>query len=189
LIVSAVPGIIAGMPQPSPYPRWMYYPSWRQPPEWVNELLVSVRTSQSSIDSNVRHLKSNDVLALLRPRLIDLGYEVEGGADRYPLPVLFGQDGRVAKSFNVDAFRPHDAIAVEIEAGGAFENNRILYDLVKMVLGVVVDYGVLIVPQKYETENRRFRDQYEESRKLFDAIWANPERLKLPLEGLLLVGY
>jgi hypothetical protein len=105
------------------------------------------------------------------------------------LPVLFGQDGKVAKSFNVDAFRPHDSIAVEIEAGGAFENNRILYDLIKMTLGVIVEFGVLIVPQKYQTENRRFRDPYEESRKLFDAIWANPERLKLPLEGLLLVGY
>ena len=167
----------------------MYYPSWRQPPAWVDELLGAVRETQSSIDSNDRHLKSNEVLALLRPALIGLGYEVEGGTDRYPLPVLFGQDGRVAKSFNVDAFRPHDAIAVEVEAGGAFENNRILYDLFKMVLGVVVDFGVLIVPQKYETENRRFRDQYEESRKLFDAIWANPERLKLPLDGLLLVGY
>jgi hypothetical protein len=95
----------------------------------------------------------------------------------------------VARSFNVDAFRPSDGIAVEIEAGGAIENNRVLYDLVKMVLGVVVNAGVLIVPQRYETENRRFRDQYEECRKLFDAIFANPERFKLPLEGLLMVGY
>jgi len=171
------------------YPRWMYYPSWRQPPEWVDEFLGVVRQAQPSIDSNVRHLQSNQVLALLRPALTDLAYEVEGGTDRYRLPVLFGQDGRVAKSFNVDAFRPLDGIAVEIEAGGAIENNRVLYDLVKMALGVIVEFGVLIVPQKYETERRRFRDQYEECRKLFDAIWANPERLKLPLQGLLLVGY
>jgi hypothetical protein len=173
----------------STYPRWKYYPSWRQPPEWVQEVLLAVRGAQSSIDSNDRHLKSNEVLALLRPSLLDLGFEVEQGTDRYALPVLFGEDGRVARSFNVDAFRPSDGIAVEIEAGGAIENNRVLYDLVKMVLGVVVNAGVLIVPQRYETENRRFRDQYEECRKLFDAIFANPERFKLPLEGLLMVGY
>jgi hypothetical protein len=188
LIARALAAIIAGMPA-IVYPRWMYYPTWRQPPDWVEEMLSTVRAAQPSIDSNVRHLQSNQVLALLRPGLIDLGYEVESGTDRYPLPVLFGQDGRIAKSFNVDAFRPFDSIAVEIEAGGAFDNNRILHDLIKMALGVIVDCGVLVVPQKYETKRRRFRDQYEESRKLFDAIWANPERLKLPLEGLLLVGY
>lgn len=171
------------------YPRWKYYPSWRQPPEWVEEILRLVRDAQPHVDSNDRHLKSNEVLALLRPALNDLGFEVEGEADRYTLPVLFGEDGKVAKSFNVDAFRSSDGIAVEIESGGAFENNRILYDLVKMVLGVIVEFGVLIVPQKYETENRKFRDQYDECRRLFDAIWANPERLKLPLDGLLLVGY
>ena len=152
-------------------------------------MLSTVRESQGAIDSNARHLKSNEVLAFLRPGLIEQRFEVEAGTDRYRLPVLFGDDGKVSKSFNVDAFRPHDGIAVEIEAGGAFENNRVLYDLVKMVLGVTVTFGVLVVPQKYETVNRKFRDQYDESLKLFDAIWANPERFKLPLEGLLLVGY
>ena len=41
---------------------------------------------------------------------------------------------------------------------------------------------------QYESKDRSWRDPYPESMKLFDEIYANPERFRLPLEGLLIVG-
>jgi len=174
---------------PDVYPRWKYYPAWRQPADWVSELVGIVETHRSELDSAEQHLVSNVVLGVLRDSLERAGYEVEGDGQRIALPALFGDEGVVLKPFFVDAFRPWDGVAIEVESGGAMENNRVLYDLIEMSLAVNVSAGALIVPQHYSTENRQFRDQYKRAAQLFDAMWANPERLRFPLEGVLLVGY
>ena len=95
----------------------------------------------------------------------------------------------VMKAFNVDAFRSSDGIALEVESGGAVYNNRVILDLVKMSLGVDVRFGAILVPVDYTTERNVWHKPYPEAVKLFDAMFANPERFRFPLEGLLLVGY
>jgi hypothetical protein len=52
-----------------------------------------------------------------------------------------------------------------------------------------VSQGAILVPQRYVTPKQAWTDPYPEAAKYFDAFFANPERLSLPLEGLLLVGY
>ena len=61
--------------------------------------------------------------------------------------------------------------------------------MIKFCLGADVRCGVILVPVKYATTDRTWHDPYPEAVKLFDAIFANPERFRLPLDGLLLVGY
>lgn len=89
----------------------------------------------------------------------------------------------------MDAFRASDGIALEVESGGAVYNNRVLLDLVKMSLGVDEALGAILVPVAYKTELKNWQKPYPEAVKLFDAMFANPERFRLPLQGLLLIGY
>lgn len=174
---------------PSTYPKWRHYPLWRPPAGWVAEITAEVGSVRESISSALAHLKSNEVLELLRPGLELRGFAVERAGGRLARPVLFGDEGSVAKSFNVDAFRSADGVALEVESGGAVYNNRILLDLIKFCLGADVAYGAILLPVKYTTPERAWQDPYPEAVKLFDAIFANPERFRLPLDGLLLVGY
>lgn len=154
----------------------------------MNEVLGVFADPRELIDSVETHLESPAVLAHLRPGLEAVGFRIEG-AGRVTRPVLFGDEGSVVKSFNVDGFREADGIALEVESGGAVYNNRILLDLVKMCLAVDVRSGIIAVPQQYTTTKQTWQPPYAESLKLLDSIYANPERFRIPLAGLLVVGY
>ena len=61
------------------YPEWHYFPSSR-PPDWVHDLVGVISASQSQIDSRqVDGLNSDSVLAVMRPGLEAMGFEVESG--------------------------------------------------------------------------------------------------------------
>ena len=120
--------------------------------------------------------------------LMQQGFQVEAEG-RLPRPVLFGDEGSVIKSFNVDAFHPGLGIALELESGGAMYNNRVLLDLMKMCLAVDVRFGVIAVPLDYTTDKKTWQPPFSDALKLFDSIYANPERFAVPLEGLLILGY
>ena len=52
-------------------------------------------------------MTSNEALAIITPGLIELGYQVETGKDRaskISIPVLYGPNGQIEKSFDADAF-------------------------------------------------------------------------------------
>ena len=140
------------------YPQWRHYPSWRTPGSWAKEVVGLVATAAPSISSTAAHLESNKVLAELRPALEAIGFQVEGNGPKLARPVLYGDEGQVVKSFNVDAFRADDGTALEVESGGAVYNNRILLDLFKFSLGMDVERGVILVPLRYETPQRAWQD-------------------------------
>jgi hypothetical protein len=172
----------------NPFPRWRYYPAWRRPPEWVFELSAAVAAIEESVGSQLAHFASNQVLLRMKPTLETLGYQVEG-SQKLPRPVLFGDQGSVLKSFSVDAFHAGLGIALEVESGGAMYNHRVLLDLMKMCVAVDVQFGVIAVPLEYKTKAKTWTPPYKEALKLFDSIYANPERLRIPLDGMLLLGY
>jgi hypothetical protein len=95
------------MTDPTSYPDWFYYPSRTRPPDWVHELLEVVAAARPLIDSATGEgLTSDKVLAHLRPGLLKLGYEVEGGkhrAEKIRLPVRVGDQGRERVAYEVDA--------------------------------------------------------------------------------------
>ena len=139
---------------------------------------------QISSDSN--NLDSNGVLAILRPYFENIDFKVERGKKKdlkIDVPVLFGRDNKIDKSFYADAISNDGKTVIEIEAGQAIDNHRFLKDIFEASMMFGVEYLVLAVRNVYRQKND------------FDRIYAFIEtlyisnRIQLPLKGILLIGY
>jgi intein/homing endonuclease len=129
---------------------------------------------------------SNDVLALLRPYFEEIGFDVETGKskdEKIDVPVLFGVDNRIDKSFYADALSQDGRIVIEVEAGQATENHRFLKDIFEASMMFDVEYLVLAVRNKYRTHN-----DFERVFTFLETLYIS-NRLHLPLKGILLIGY
>jgi hypothetical protein len=74
-------------------------------------------------------------------------------------------------------------MVVEVEAGRGYLNNQFLKDLFQACMMHDVDYCAIAVRNRYITVN-----DYESVLSFFETLYAS-NRLKLPLKGVLLVGY
>lgn len=178
------------MAQPT-YPAWKFYPVRLPPPAWASDVLETFSEARQSIDSSQNHGVSSDAaLAAIEPGLTKLGFQVERGksADKkISRPVLFGENGRTEVAYEVDGFHPKEQVVLEIEAGRGAANNADYRDLVRASLMVDADYLILAMMREYRTGKQTMKS-YEQTLKRLDAIYAS-DRLKLPLRGVLLVGY
>jgi len=139
-------------------------------------------------------LTSDAVLAELRPGLLSLGFAVETGKaaiGKIRRPVLFGENGRPEVAYEVDAFHEEFGVVVEVEAGRGARGNASYRDIIRASLILDARYFVLLLPVAYR-HNSSGRvvsvEAYRETRDQLNAIYAS-QRLRLPFEGLLLVGY
>ena len=173
------------------YPIWKFYPSAIEPPAWVGPVVAAFSSVRAQIDSRVNVGVSSDAaLAALRPELVRQGFDVEAGntrAARLRRPVLFGEVGRPVVAYEVDGFHPVHEIVLEVEAGRGAANNADYRDLIRASLMVDARFLVLAMMLHYGTGRTAIKS-YDAARDRIDAIYAS-ERLKLPLEGILLVGY
>ena len=136
------------------------------------------------------HRVSNDVLALLRPHLESCGYDVEKGKGRdekIDVPVLFGENNSIDKSFYADAFNKEQSIVIEVEAGRAVRNNQFLKDIFQACMMFDVEYLVVAVLNEYSGGEVVSKD-YHEVKTFLETLYIS-NRLKLPLKGILLIGY
>lgn len=121
-----------------------------------------------------------------------MGFTVEKGKkaiDKIPRPVLFGEQRTVAVTMEVDAFDDARGIALEVEAGRAWNGNAVYRDIVRASLLLDARFLVLLVPTAYMPPSvKRPIPAYEYTRALLDAIYSS-DRLNLPFEGVILVGY
>ena len=78
-------------------------------------------------------------------------------------------------------------MVLEVEAGRGAANNVVDRDLLRPCLMVDADYLALAVMLRYTSGKTTYRS-YEQARNRIDAIYAS-DRLKLPLKGILLIGY
>ncbi|MGH2797420.1 MAG: hypothetical protein ACRDM0_07040 [Thermoleophilaceae bacterium] len=174
-----------------PYPTWKFYPVRLPAPKWAPGVLKTFTTARSKIDSaELRGVSSDTALAAVRPGLRKLGFTVEHGkttADKIWRPVLFGENGEPVVAYEVDGFHQRERIVLEVEAGRGAANNADYRDLVRASLMVDTDYLVLAMMQEYRAGKQVTRS-YEQTRKRLDAVYAS-DRLKLPLKGVLLIGY
>ena len=108
-------------------------------------------------------------------------------ADKIERPVLFGEQGSTVVSYEVDGFHRGLGVVLEVEAGRGAANNADYRDLVRASLMVDANYLILAMMLEYRPGTHVMRS-YERTRKRLDAIYAS-DRLKLPLKGVLLVGY
>jgi len=182
---------------PDPYPLWKYYPPRQRPPGWVEDVVAVFGAVQADVDSrHVSGLTSDRVLAVLRPGLVGLGFDVEAGKrkiEKIRRPVLFGELGSEDLAYEVDAFDQNRGIALEVEAGRGARGNAVYRDLIQTSLLVDAQFFVLAVAQEYRHKLKAHAagavvQSYRDARRILDAIYASA-RLQLPLDGILLVGY
>lgn len=138
----------------------------------------------SSIDG--ADMKSDDVQKALSPALAKKGFRVETtkrAEDKIKVPVLFGQDNTVDKFFCADALSVDSRIVIEVEAGRATESNQFLKDIFEASMMFGVEYLVLAVRNIY-----RGHDDFSRVYAFLETMYISG-RIKLPLSGILLIGY
>jgi hypothetical protein len=139
-------------------------------------------------------LSSDDVLKELAPGLVALDYAVESGktkAAKIFRPVLFGENGAAEVNYEIDAFHDQLGIAVEVEAGRGAAGNADYRDIVRTSLILDASHMALLMPIRYRTtagQREHVIPAYERTRGQLSAIYAS-QRLKLPFDGVLLIGY
>jgi hypothetical protein len=152
----------------------------------ARQIVEAFEKVESSITSHSANLTSNQVLLTIAPEFKLLEFRVESGKkknQKIEVPVLYGRRGKPEKSFNADAYREDEGFVIEVEAGGAVDNYQFLKDLFQACTMDGVKYLCIAVRQSYR-ENKNF----EQVVKHFEALYAS-DRLKLPLQGILIVGY
>jgi len=168
--------------------KWQYYPKSDAIPDHLQNVVNLFEKHSETIDSSRNQLKSNQVLLSLRTDLQGLEYKVEQGAriaDKIKVPVLFGLNGQLEKSFHVDAFQERLGTVLEVEAGRAVDNFGFLKDLFEACMMHNVLYLIIAVRKTY---GRHRQKDFETVVTHFDTIYASG-RLKLPLKGILVIGY
>lgn len=165
---------------------WQYYPRSDEIPKHLRKIVDVFKQHDEAITSSQLKLTSNEVLAILREPLRKTNFKVEKGnkiEDKIKVPVLFGRDGRLEKSFHVDAFQEDTGTVLEVEAGRAVDNYQFLKDLFEACLMYNVEYLVIAVRRVY-----RKQADFETVNTYFVTLYTSG-RLKLPLKGILIIGY
>ena len=166
--------------------NWQFFPKNSQAPSFLQQVVQCFVNREKEIDSkrNVGQT-SNQVLGKLSADLHSIGYQVETGKtneEKVKIPVLFGPNGRIEKSFEADGYDSTNKVVIEIEAGRGFANNQFLKDLFQACVMQDVEYLVIAVRNDY-----RGSDDYSKVLTFIETLFAS-QRLKLPLTGILIIG-
>lgn len=167
--------------------NWTYFPQSDKPTEMVLKVVDVFKKYADSIDSATHPIQvSDEVLAKIKNGLITLGFEVETGKkkkQKIHVPVLFGRNGQIEKSFEADAYHYSEGFVLEAEAGRGVTNFQFLKDLFQASMMHGVDYLAIAVRNIY-----RSSQDFEKVFTFFDTLYKS-NRLSLPLKGVLIVGY
>lgn len=166
--------------------QYQFFPRSRGVVDEIGDVIECFKAIEAEIDSSTKNLVSNEVLAVVRPFLESKGFCVEAGKkseDKIDVPVLFGTNNKIDKSFNADALSKDGKIVIEVEAGQATENHRFLKDIFEACMMFDVEYLVLAVRNTYRS-HKDFQRIYT----FLETLYIS-NRIKLPLKGILLIGY
>lgn len=166
--------------------QYQFFPRSRGINAEMKQIVDCFISSDDKISSDYNDLTSNEVLASLRPCFENIGFTVECGkskGEKIDVPVLFGIDNKVDKSFYADAISKDGKIVIEVEAGQATENHHFLKDIFEASMMFEVEYLVLAVRNRYRTHN-----DFQRVYAFLETLYVS-NRLHLPLNGILLIGY
>jgi hypothetical protein len=166
--------------------NWQYYPKRKEIPIHLKDVVDIFELKENLISSDMYNLHSNDVLEQVSLNLLELNYKVETSkksTDKIMVPVLFGMNGKLEKYFDADAYNEELKTVIEVEAGRAVTNYQFLKDLFQACMMHEVDFLVIAVRNTY-SKNKDFQNVIT----FFNTLYAS-ERLVLPLEGVLIIGY
>ncbi len=166
--------------------NWQFFPKSTEAPNHLLKVIEIFKKHSGNIDSNNFENKSNEVLAILCTDLQDIDYKVEVSKKqegKIKVPVLFGRNGTLEKYFYADGYNKNTKTVIEVEAGRAVTNNQFLKDLFQASVMHDIDYLIIAVRNVYSV-----RKDFEIVATFFDTLYAS-DRLKLPLKGVLIIGY
>lgn len=166
--------------------NWIFFPKCEEPPQLVRDVVRVFEEAAPELQRRFEDAVSDVVLEIVRPGLQAIGFEVETGkraSQKIRVPVLFGRNGQVEKSFEADAWHREEKMVVEVEAGRGYLNNQFLKDLFQACMMHEVDYCGIAVRNLYIKSH-----DFENVVSFFETLYAS-RRLQLPLKGLLLIGY
>jgi hypothetical protein len=166
--------------------QYQFFPRSRGITDEMQQIIDCFNAVDDQISSDKEELSSNEVLAMLRPYFEKIGFTVETGKTKdakIDVPVLFGVDNRIDKSFYADALSYDGRIVVEVEAGRAVVNNQFLKDIFEACMMFEVEYLILAVRNLYLSSK-----DFEKCYNFLETLYIS-NRLQLPLKGILLIGY
>ena len=166
--------------------RYQLFPRSVGITQQIQEVINCFERRYAPIKSPENELKSNEVLNVLRPDLERIGFNVETGkakGQKIPVPVLFGLNNSVDKSFNADGISSDGKIVLEVEAGRATANFAFLKDVFQACMMHGVEFLILAVRNNY-----RGSDDFQKVYAFLETLYIS-SRLVLPLKGIILIGY
>jgi hypothetical protein len=166
--------------------EWMYYPKSKKSTPLAESVVEVFAEAEPEIDSGRFEYSSNQVLAKVAAKLELLGFAVESGkasSQKISVPVLFGLNGKPEKTFDADGYHREHGFVIEVEAGRAVSNNQFLKDLFQACAMHDVRYLAIAVRRTYKKSA-----DFQHIVRFLDTLYAS-DRLRLPLEGILIVGY
>lgn len=175
--------------------RFHYFPQTDPPPTFVGSVIEVFQTHENLVSTLklAKGLTSNEVLAVLRNDLLDLGFQVEASKseqDKIPRPVFFGENGEPTLTYEIDAYHPVWRCGLEVEAGRAWMGNAVYRDLIQAMAMVHVDFLILAVPNSYKYQSsgkETVSPDYQRTVNLARTLFGH-NRVKFPY-GLCVVGY
>lgn len=166
--------------------NYQFFPRSKGITDNIKAVVNCFESESHKIKSPEYNLTSNEVLEIIRPHLEAIGYTVESGKSRHQkirVPVLFGWNNNIDKSFNADAVSADGKIVVEVEAGRAVDNNQFLKDIFQACMMFEVEYLIIAVRNDYRGGN-----DFQKIFVFLETLYIS-NRLTLPLKGILLIGY
>ena len=172
--------------------RFTSFPRTEPPPAFIHKIVDVFRERESEIATEHlnRHLKSDDVLRLIGPGLIALGFAVESGktADKViNRPVFFGENGQPTLRFEVDAYHSAWQCGLEVEATRGIRGGAFYRDLVQAMVMVGVDHLCIAVQNKLAWGKAGQSKDYLVAVSTSQALFGH-SRFAMPY-GLTIIGY
>lgn len=166
--------------------RFQFFPRSQGISNEMQNIIDCFIACEDKISSSDFTYDSNAVLEILREPLEKIGFVVEKGKSKeskIQVPVLFGLNNQIDKSFNADAVSGDGKIVIEVEAGRAVANNQFLKDIFQASMMFKVEFLVIAVRNDY-----RNSDDFSKIYSFLETLYIS-SRLQLPLKGILLIGY
>lgn len=166
--------------------RYQLFPRSVGLTEELRTVIACFEEVYDKIKSPENTLNSDGVLLHLRPLLEQVGFTIETGkskAEKIPVPVLFGLNNKIDKSFSADGLSRDGRLVLEVEAGRAVANYQFLKDIFQACMMHGVEYLVLALRNDY-----RGSDDFHRVYSFLETLYIS-SRLVLPLRGIILIGY
>ena len=166
--------------------NYQLFPKYQQISSDLLAVVNVFQPNEEVISSKTQELSSNEVLAVVADGLEKLGFTIEKSKrkdDKIKIPVLFGRNGNLEKSFDADGVNLTTKTVIEVEAGRGVTNYQFLKDLFQACMMQEIDVLIISLRNNYKGNH-----DFETVVTFFDTLYVSG-RLTLPLKRILIIGY